>query len=145
MVQLKRAMSAFRYHIPADLVADFRSLRARQNDWSELIDSEDVVHPFYGLEPGRFLAFDGRVLVDPIDWDGTDPYEVVNPKEAWSAIVVGADTWNFPLFLRLLPTRHPNALDCSQCKGTGWIRWIDAVGNPGCVVCRDGCGGLGWV
>jgi hypothetical protein len=144
MGQLKRIASPFRFQIPDDLVSDLRSLRARQRDWNEVVDSEDVVHLFYGLGPARFLAFDGRVLVDPTDWDGTDPYEVIDPKEAWSAIVVGTDIWSFPPFLRLLPPRPLGAVDCAQCKGTGWISWVDAVGNTGKVVCWDGCGGLGW-
>jgi hypothetical protein len=144
MGQLKRAASPFRFHIPEDLIPELRSLRVRQRDWSALIDAEDVVHLFYGLGPARFLAFDGRVLVDPSDWDETDAYEVTDPKEAWSAIVVGANVWSFPDLLRLLPARPPNARDCPQCKGTGWVSWVDAVGKAGRVVCWDRCGGLGW-
>jgi hypothetical protein len=143
--QLKRATSPFRFHIPENLISKLRSLRARQQNWRELIDKEDVVHLFYGLGPARFLAFDGRILVDPYDWDETDAYEVTNPKEAWSAIVVGADIWSFPELLRLLPARPLHAIDCSQCKGTGWVSWVDAEGKEGRVVCRDRCGGLGWV
>src|SRR5437763_11957426 len=44
MGQLKRAASPFRFHIPADLIPKLRGLRARQRDWSKLIDAEDVVH-----------------------------------------------------------------------------------------------------
>lgn len=144
MSQLKRAASPFRFHIPELLVPKLRGLRARQRDWSPLIDAEDVVHLFYGLGPARFLAFDGRVLVDPTDWDETAPYEVTSPKEATSAIVVGASVFSFPDLLRLLPVRPPGAHDCDQCKGTGWVTWVDAVGKEGRVVCWDGCGGLGW-
>jgi hypothetical protein len=144
MAQLKRATSPFRIRIPENLIPELRHLRARQRDWSTLIEAEDVVHLFYGLGPARFLAFDGRVLVDPTDWDDTDAYEVTDPKEAWSAIVVGAKVWGFPDLLRLLPDRPASALDCIQCKGTGWVSWVDPVGNEGRVVCRDQCGGLGW-
>jgi hypothetical protein len=147
MSELRRAHSPFRIAIPEDLITKLRELRAQQRDWSELIDSEDVVHLFYGLGPGRFLAFDGRVLVDPLDWDGEDPYEVTEPKEAWAAIAVGANTFDFPELLRLLPNRPPNAKACPQCKGTGWWTFVDAVGNEGRVVCYygQGCGGLGWI
>lgn len=69
---------------------------------------------------------------------------MTDPKEAWSAVIVGAEVWDFPELLRLLPTRPPNAQDCDQCKGTGWVSWVDAVGKEGRVVCWDRCGGLGW-
>jgi hypothetical protein len=145
MEQLKRATSPFRFQIPEDLIPRLRGLRARQRDWREVIDAEDVVHLFYGLGPARFLACDGRVLVDNFDWDDSGAYEVTDPKEAWSAVVVGADVWRFPELLRLLPARPPDAKDCVQCKGTGWVCWVDAEGRKGRVVCWDHCGGLGWV
>jgi hypothetical protein len=144
MSQVKRAAVPFRFDIPEDLIPKLRNLRSRQQDWSELIDAEDVVHIYYGLGPARFFAFDGRVLVDPYDWDETDAYEVTEPKEAWSAIVVGASIWSFPELLRLLPTRPPNARNCPHCEGTGWVSWVDAVGKKGQFVCWDRCGGLGW-
>lgn len=144
MAQLKRAASPFRFHIPQDLVPNLRSLRARQQDWNEIIDAEDVVHLYYGLGPSLFLAFDGRVLVDPSAWNETDAYEVTDPKEAWCAIVLGADIWKLSALLQLLPTRPLNARDCSECQGTGWVSWVDAVGKKGRILCWDRCGGLGW-
>ncbi len=91
MKTLKRAYTPFRYHIPQHLIPKLRALRARQQDWGEPIDSEDVVHLYYGMGPAGFLALDGRVLVDPYDWDEEDsPVRSDDPKEAWSAIVVGA-------------------------------------------------------
>jgi hypothetical protein len=82
MEELKRAVSPYRFRIPDDLIPKLRSLRARQRDWRELIEAEDVVHLYYGLGPARFLTFDGRVLVDNDDWDGTGAYEVSDPREA---------------------------------------------------------------
>ena len=64
MEQIKRAASPYRFRIPVDMIPGLRSLRARQEDWRPLIDADDVVHLFYGLGRARFLAFDGRVLVD---------------------------------------------------------------------------------
>jgi hypothetical protein len=144
MEQLKRALFPFRFQIPADLMLILRGLQASQRDWRPLIDAEDVVGLYYGLGPAQFLTFDGRVVVDNFDWDETGAYEVTDPKEAWSAVVVGAKVWNVPELLRLLPIRPPNAIDCVQCKGTGWVSWIDAKGKEGRVVCWDRCGGLGW-
>jgi hypothetical protein len=145
MEQLRRAPSPFRFQIPEDLIAKLRDLRARQRDWRELIDAEDVVHLYYGLGPALFLTFDGRVLVDNFDWDETGAYEVTDPKEAWSAIVVAASVWGFPELLWLLPPQPPNTIHCVQCNGTGWTSWVDSEGKAGRVVCWDRCGGLGWV
>jgi hypothetical protein len=145
MEQLKRAADPFRFHIPEDLIPKLRGLRARQKDWREVIDAEDVVHLYYGLGPAEFLAFDGRVLVDNYDWDGTGAYKVTDPKKAWSAVVIGAKLWNFPELLQLLPIRPPDAVDCGQCQGTGWVSLVDAEGKQGQFVCYDRCGGLGWL
>jgi hypothetical protein len=145
MEQLRRAVAPFRFSIPEDLIPRLRALRARQRDWRALIDAEDVVHLYYGLGPALFLAFDGRVLVDPYDWDETGAYEVTDPKEAWTAVVVGADVWGFPDLLRLLPARPPGAVDCVVCKGAGWVFAKDAEGKNLKLLCWDRCGGLGWV
>jgi hypothetical protein len=145
MEQLKRASSPYRFHIPDDLIPTLRSLRARQQDWRPLIDAEDVVHLFYGLGAARFLTFDGRILVDNIDWDGTGAYEVTEPKEAWSAVVVGADVIACPELLRLLPNRPLTAINCPSCGGAGWHFLRSADGGQGKMVCWDVCGGLGWV
>jgi hypothetical protein len=145
MEQLKRAASPFRFELPDDLIPKLRALRAGQKDWREVIDAEDVVHLYYGLGPAMFLTFDGRVLVDSFDWDETGAFEVSDPKQAWTAVIVGAKVWNFPDLLQLLPVRQQNASDCPQCKGTGRVSWVDAVGKEGSVVCWDRCGGLGWI
>jgi hypothetical protein len=143
--QLRRADNPYRFRIPEDLVPRLRDLRSRQDPWSELIDAEDVVHLYYGLGPAMFLTLDGRVLEDSSDWDATGAHEVTDPKQAWSAVVVGAKVWGFPELLRLLPARPPKAADCVQCHGTGWVSWVDAEGKTGQVVCWDRCGGLGWL
>ena len=109
MEQVQRAASPYRFRIPDDLVPTLRSLRASQRAWRPLIEAEDVVHLYYGLGPARFLTFDGRVLVDNEDWDGSGAYEVSEPKEAWSAIVVGADVFSCPELLRLLPQGDQDA------------------------------------
>jgi hypothetical protein len=145
MEQVQRARSPYRFCIPDDLVPTLRALRARQRDWRPLIDAEDVVHLYYGLGPAQFLTFDGRVLVDNYDWDGSGAYEVSEPKEAWSAVVVGADVFGCPELLRLLPRRPATASDCPACRGAGWHFLPCADGRQGKVVCWDVCGGLGWV
>src|SRR5262245_53204998 len=134
MEQLKRAASPYRFRIPLDMIPKLRSLRARQQDWRELIDAEDVVHLYYGLGPARFLTFDGRVLVDNYDWNDAGAYEVSDPKEAWSAVVVGADVFDFPELLRLLPERPPAAVDRPSCAGAGWFFFSSADGRQGKVV-----------
>jgi hypothetical protein len=145
MEQLKRAESPYRFRIPDDMIPHLRNLRARQQPWRELIEAEDVVHLYYGLGPARFLTFDGRVLVDNWDWDETGAYEVSNPKEAWTAVVVGADIWDFPELLWLLPERPPDAVDCPVCDGLGYVFPSSPDGRQYKIVCRDRCGGLGWV
>jgi hypothetical protein len=144
MEQLKRAKSPYRFRIPDDMIPKLRSLRARQQNWRELIDAEDVVHLYYGLGPARFLALDGRVLVDNHDWDGTGAYEVSDPKTAWIAVVYAANRFDFPELLRILPDRPLDAIDCPRCGGSGWLLLPSFTGAPG-VVCEDSCGGLGWL
>lgn len=145
MDHIRRATSPFRFQIPDDLIEPLRDLQARQQKWSPVIDSEDVVHLFYGLGVPKFLTFDGRVLADPTEWDGTNPYEVIDSKEAWSSIIVGASLFKFPELLRLLPKRPANAHNCSQCHGTGSIKIKPTNGKQVEIVCADRCGGLGWV
>jgi hypothetical protein len=145
MEQLRRAAAPYRFRIPDDMIPTLRSLRARQKDWRELIDSEDVVHLYYGLGPALFLTFDGRILVDCWDWDDSGAYEVSDPKEAWSAVVIGANVFDFPDLLKLLPVRPPTAVDCPTCGGMGWWFWPTSDGRRGSFVCREVCGGLGWV
>src|SRR5262245_33210624 len=123
MEQLKRAASPYRFRIPLDMIPKLRSLRARQQDWRELIDAEDVVHLYYGLGPAQFLTLDGRVLVDNYDWDGTGAYEVSDPKTACIAVVYTARRFDFPELLRILPQRPPAAFDCPRCGGSGWLRF----------------------
>jgi hypothetical protein len=144
MEQLKRAKLPYRFRIPDDMIPKLRSLRARQPNWRELIDAEDVVHLYYGLGSAQFLAFDGRVLVDNHDWDGTGAYEVSDPKSAWIAVVYPANRWDFPELLRILPDRPPHAIDCPRCAESGWLRLPFFAGGRG-VVCEDLCGGLGWL
>src|SRR4051812_35356675 len=133
MEQLKRAENPFRFHIPEDLIPKLRDLRGRQQAWREVVEAEDVVHLYYGLGPAEFLTFDGRILIDSEDWDGTGVYEVTDRKRACSAIVIGAKIWKFPELFRLLPPRPPNAIDCPQCKGKGVLFPLNAAGEDGWV------------
>lgn len=107
MEQLKRAESPYRFLIPEDLIPKLRSIRAQQKDWREVIDAEDVFRLCYGLGPDCFLAFDGRILVDNDDWDGTGAYEVSmkDSKYAWLIVVYAANRLCLPELLRILPAR----------------------------------------
>src|SRR5262245_14100996 len=145
MEQLKRATTPFRFLIPEDIIPVLRGLRARQQPWRDLIEAEDVVHLYYGLGPAMFLTFDGRVLVDRWDWDDRGAYEVTDPKEAWVAVVLGADDFDVPDLLRLLPPRRPDAIDCPVCGGAGWVFATTQDGREAGIVCWERCGGLGWV
>jgi hypothetical protein len=146
--ELRRAEVPYRFRIPADLIPKLRSLRARQHAWRELIEAEDVVHLYYGLGPALFLTFDGRVLRDNWDWDGRGAYEVSDPKEAWTAVVLGAHGFAFPELLLLLPQRPPNAVDCPVCGGAGALfgpPTADGKKSEHWLVCSDRCGGVGWI
>jgi hypothetical protein len=143
MDELRRAMWPYLFDIPDDLVPRLRELQSRQNPWNDLIEAEDVVHLYYGLGPALFLAFDGRVIVDDY-FNETGAYEVTDPKEAWTAVAIGADVWGVPELRRLLPERPPGAVDCPDCKGSGWLRWPSADGRERSVVCER-CGALGWL
>jgi hypothetical protein len=141
--ELRRAGWPYRFLIPEDLVPRLRELRSRQNPWNDLIEAEDVVHLYYGMGPALFLAFDGRVIVDDY-WNETGVYEVTDPKEAWIAVAIGADVWDVPELLRLLPERPLGAVDCPDCKGSGWLRWPSTEDRKRSVVCPR-CGALGWL
>jgi hypothetical protein len=145
MEQLKRADSPFRFEIPEDLIPKLREIQTRQGNWRELIDAEDVVCLYPGLGPAIFLTFDGRVLQDNYDWDESGAYEVTDPKNAWSAVVLAADAWNLPDLLKLLPPRPLDARDCPDCRGMSFTSLSDAKDKRFKVVCFHGCGGLGWV
>jgi hypothetical protein len=136
--QIQRAENPYRFCIPNELIPVFRVLRARQKDWRELIDAEDVVHLFYGLGRARFLTFDGRVLVDSIEWDGTGAYEVTEPKEAWAAVACGAITFQCPELQNLLSKRPSGTEECTKCRGIGLYPPDDPR-----IVCV--CDGLGWI
>lgn len=142
MEQLRRAETPCRLRIPDDLVPQLRELQSTQELWSELVDSEDVVHLYYGLGPALFLAFDGRIIVDDY-CDETGTYEVTDPKEAWKAVAIGASVRSIPELRRLLPERPADASDCPQCKGSGWM-WPTEKEPQGSVVC-SACGALGWL
>ena len=120
---LKRAEAPYRFSIPDVLLPRFREKQFEQKLWSELVDAKDVLHLYYGLGPAYFLAFDGRVITDDYDFfgPGVGAYEVIDPKEAWVAVAIGADVFNLPELLRLLPERPINATDCSECQGVGWV------------------------
>lgn len=108
-----------------------------------MVEAEDVVHLYYGLGPALFLAFDGRVIVDDY-FNETGVYEVSDSKEAWMAVAMEAELWGVPELRRLLPERAADAVNCLQCKGSGWFRWPTTEGGQGRVVCWE-CGALGWL
>lgn len=144
MEQLQRAEQPYRFRIPEDRLPKMRDVRARQQEsWRDLIEAEEVIHLYLGLGPARFLTFDGRVLVDNYDWDGTGAYEVSEPKKACVAVVHAAASLGFPDLLRVLPERPAHAVDCPRCGGSGWL-CRSANGRSG-VVCEEHCGGLGWL
>src|SRR5262245_11474427 len=102
-MNLNRADNPFRFRIPDRFIPKLRDIRARQQDESEVFACEEVIRLFTDLGTSSYLAFDGRVFGDPSDWNGAAPYEVTNPKEAWAAIIVGAELQRFPELLQLLP------------------------------------------
>lgn len=146
MEQLRRAARPYRFRIPDQLLPKLYAVRARQSErWRELIEAEDVIHLFLGLGPARFLALDGRVLVDNYDWDGTGAYELADPKKACIAVVYAANSLKFPELLQILPARPADAVDCPRCGGSRWLARPNTDLRGWGVVCEDVCGGLGWL
>lgn len=133
-----------RFDIPETLIPKLRDLQSQQNYPDEILESEDAVVMTLGLGPAMCLAFDGRVIVHDY-MDDERPRQSSDPKEAFSAIVIGAKVRKAPELLSLLLQRPANALDCADCEGSGWRQFgKDVEGKPIEVVCR-GCGGTGWV
>jgi hypothetical protein len=137
-----------RFEIPAHLIP---RLRAMQSNWrnksAKAVGLEDAVRLFSDFGKDTYMTFDGRFIIDP--WLDQGPlYETSDPKEAYSAFLLGAKQWEAPWLLEMLPTRPGNAPDCEVCKGRGFVRlpssFKDAHGKPAEIVCQV-CGGLGWL
>src|ERR1051325_3900959 len=132
-----------RFEIPANLIPKLRELQSEQDYPDDVLRLEDAVVLTLGLGPAMYLTFDGRVIVHAYMED-EPPRESSDPKEAYTAIVVGADTRGAPELLSLLPPRPSDAIDCAACRGSGWIKMgRDIYGEPAKISCWE-CGGLGW-
>ncbi|MCA9093779.1 MAG: hypothetical protein KDA68_09855 [Planctomycetaceae bacterium] len=146
MEEIRRAKNPLRIHIPEELVPALRALRARQTDWRELIEREDVVHLFYGLGPAGFLTFDGRIIVDSSDWipsEGTYEVEDTEPETAWKGFRIAAKNFHCPELLQLLPTEPREAIPCPVCHGHGMMKFKRENQPDMELIC--GCHGLGWI
>jgi hypothetical protein len=93
----------------------------------------------YGpIGSAAFLRPNGSVwvhaAVDLINDPHTYEWYEANGNERWGALVPGAR--RMPKLQSLLPSRPPDAPNCSECRGSGFIL--------GDLVCPD-CGALGWV
>ncbi len=131
------------FEIPKHLIPKLRELQSKQNYPDDVLKSEDAVVMTSGLGPAMYLTFDGRIIIHPY-MDDESPREASDPKEAYSAIVVGAKTRGIPELLFLLPPRPNDAMDCSACQSSGWMVFgKDMDGKPIEIVCWE-CGGIGW-
>ena len=93
-----------------------------------------VVDIYGSVGGGYMMALDGRLF----EWDlDFDEREVTDPVRVRLALVVGSKA--VPELTRLIPQRPRQAVDCTECQGTG------RTGLNGQVtwVC-NACGGVGW-
>jgi hypothetical protein len=127
------------FDIPSSLVSRLRELQKKDFNYPITI-SEDAVVMFYGLGDSLYLTFDGRIIIEDM-LDEKLPREASNLIEATTAIVVGAKTRHFPELLSILPVQPENAVDCKNCKKSGWFKISETLGP---FICGD-CGGLGWI
>lgn len=126
------------FDIPNELIPKLRELQAKDLHHS-IVKSEDAVIMYGGMGDPLYLTFDGRVIVDECFMEDKGLREAKDLKEAAMAIVVGAKVRNFPKLLSILPERPKNAVDCENCKKSGWLDIIENF--P--IVCEH-CSGLGW-
>ena len=131
-----------RFTIPTSILARLRQERVRRPD-NELQDREDAFLLFPGMGPALFLTADGRILKDARDWDESANVEEGSDDDAVAAIVIGAENWDIPELLSLLPEAPQNSRPCPQCGGSRWFSFRNYHGNPAKIICPE-CGGRGW-
>lgn len=127
------------FEIPENLIPKLKELQTKDTH-HDIVKSEDAVIMFGGMGDPLYLTFDGRVIIDECFMEEKGPREAETLAEAAMAVVVGAKVRNFPELLSILPSRTENAVDCKNCKKSGWIQFAP---NLGPFVCEE-CGGLGW-
>lgn len=127
-----------RLDIPKELIPKLKELQEKDSD-DEVVKKYDAVTMFYGMGDPMYLTFDGRILIYECFIEDKGLREAKTFAEVAMAIVVGAKVRNFPKLLSILPERPKNAVDCENCKKSGWLDIIENF--P--IVCEH-CGGLGW-
>lgn len=132
-----------RFDLSSSLLARLREVQEQRGNADELTEREDAFLLDPGLGPAAYLSSDGRVIVDPQDWDGGPVYEA-NDDEAITALVAGAKKMGVAELLTLIPTRPENAQICPLCDGARWyVFGTDANEKQVELICPICCG-RGW-
>jgi hypothetical protein len=137
-----RVVSERFFEVSPELAQKLRGASANQPpDDVELKLDAFLLDP--GLGPATYLTRDGRIV-----WDSAGLWGPIEPSlhEAYLAIVVGASKTGLTELLELLPRRTSDAINCRECRGTGWFEhelMRDTEGQPFRPVCHA-CSGLGW-
>ena len=119
------------YLIKFDDPLDLRRLAAELNVLPMFLDFGGC----YGIRPnGEIVSF---------SWDEPYKLDVENDPRIWN-IVLFQGAKKYPELKELIPTRPPDAVECSDCKGTGIFQGLAEHGIvPQNIVCY--CGGIGWL
>ena len=117
----------------------WRTHDERGSDGSGWLRELDALYLFGTIGTEAILRGNGEVWVRPDEhWDdpgAPDPgWRPADEHERTASLVIASE--RMPDVRSLLPTRPPNAINCSRCSGSGWF-----IGK---VVCPD-CDGLGWI
>lgn len=132
-----------RFDLSRSLLARLREVQVQRGNSDEVTEREDAFLLDPGLGTATYLTSDGRVLIDPQDWDGGLVYEA-SDDEAITALVVGAVKMDVEELLTLIPTQPDDAQTCPSCDGTRLIVFgADVNGKQSKFVCSI-CHGRGW-
>ena len=133
-----------RFPVPLEILDKLRVVRDARAYIDEIEEREDAFLLDPGLGPSAYLTADGRVLIDPRDYDA-EPLREATEDEAISYLVVGARKTGVGELLALLPAPAPGSKKCARCEGRRWVRLsVQDEENPSfAVVCGD-CSGRGW-
>ena len=128
--------------LPKEVVACLEG-RLPKRAPDEVERTHNAILLYGGMGPCRYVTRKGVFLIGAdMDWGEPETREA-NEDESCVILVSAARRFQMPELLGYLPTRPPEAFDCTNCSGNSWDPVKGANGEWPVVIC-GACSGRGW-